>query len=1056
MPRLHQILLPLLLVACADREAAVQDLPGAHWKDPTVIREGVMPPRAHFTAYPDAAQALTGGDNPRQLSLNGLWKFHYSATPAERPQGFAAPGFDTAKWEQIPVPANWERHGYGYPIYVNIPYPFTVDPPNPPEHDNPVGSYLRSFELPAEWAGQKVFLHVGAASSAYYVWVNGQYAAYSEGSKTPSEIDITSLLQSGTNSVAIQVFRWSNGSYLEDQDFWSLSGITRGVYLSARPQTHIRDFTVNAGLTNDFQTGLLSLQVQLAGTGSEEQPSALEVQLLDGNRELSALRVTIAPGERDIHFPAEEVPGIRPWSAETPNLYSLVVSLRDAQGAVLEAFRHRVGFRELEIRNGVFRINGKAVKLKGVNLHEHHHDTGHVVDEETLLADIRMMKAANMNAVRTSHYPFPERFYELTDEYGLYVVDEANVETHGFGYAPDKTLADKPEWRAHHLDRVQRMFERDKNFASVVIWSLGNEAGDGDNIGAGYHWLKKTDPSRPVQYETEGELADVGERHSDFHSSMYWRYWDLEKYAQEHGDRPFLLIEYAHAMGNSVGNLREYWTVIREHDILSGGFIWDWVDQGLLERDARGRNYWTYGGDYGPDDVPSDGNFNMNGLLFSDRSPQPAYWEVKRAYQPLRWQPVDLNRGLLRLHNDFDFSDTSGLDLHWSLRRNGEPVAGGTLTEATPIPARGNQVLELPLPRREPGYEYHLDLWAVQRDSSPLLPAGHEVARSQFPLPGSPTVAATAPLAVGAVTVMESPQALTLRAGGVEAVFNRSTGLLEQFGTEGDALLLSPLKPEFWRAPTDNDRGSDMPARAAAWRAPALQLYALERMPEAASGIRAHYRMLGTEGRHLGDWIAQYRLHGDGRLEVNNQVQRAPDTPPWPRVGMHTTLPADYDALRWFGRGPMENYADRQLAADVGIYHSSVAAQYVPYGRPQENGYKTDTRWLSLQNSQGEGLHIQGLPLLGFSAHHYLWQDFAYGNVPDAVNPRTGNVHVNAIAPRDLVSLHIDYAQMGVGGDNSWGAQPLRRYSLAGDAYRFGFIIQAQQADGYPLAVSGE
>ncbi|GMG86146.1 glycoside hydrolase family 2 TIM barrel-domain containing protein [Biformimicrobium ophioploci] len=1044
MRRLSQILLPLILVACTGEQLPGQASTQPHWNNLEVIREGVMPPRAHFEVYPDAGLALAQGENPRKLSLNGQWRFRYSASPMQRPAGFEQAQFDDSGWDSIPVPSNWERHGYGYPIYVNIPYPFAVDLPYVPTADNPVGSYRRSFELPEQWQGHNIFLHIGAASSAYYVWVNGEYAAYSEGSKTPSEIDVTRWLKPGRNTVAIQVFRWSSGSYLEDQDFWSLSGITRDVHLSARPATHIRDFALSTDLSGDSRTGLLGLEVELAG--DTQVPVTLDVRLLDGETEILRRQAAGGAGTPRVALPASEVPQIRPWTAETPELYTLLVSLKDQEGSELEAFRHRLGFRNIEIRNGVFRINGQPVKLKGVNLHEHHHVTGHVISEETMREDIRMMKAANMNAVRTSHYPFPERFYELTDEYGLYVVDEANVETHGFGYEPDKTLAGRPEWRPHHLDRVQRMYERDKNFTSVVIWSLGNEAGDGDNIGAGYHWLKQADSSRPVQYETEGKPEDVGERHSDFHSSMYWRYWELEKYAQEHGDRPFLLIEYAHAMGNSAGNLAEYWQVIREHDNLSGGFIWDWVDQGLLERDPEGRDYWTYGGDYGPEDVPSDGNFNMNGLLFSDRSPQPAYWEVKRAYQPLRWEPVDLNRGLLILHNEFDFLDTSGLDLHWALLRNGERVAGGTLPEGEIIRAGDSRLLELRLPRRERGQEYHLNLWATERHGTVLLAGGHELARSQFALPGTIVDTGTRQDSIEA-RVSESAHAITLRAGEVEAVFSRASGLLEQFGQAGSPLLLSPLKPEFWRAPTDNDRGNGMPAWAAAWRNPATELVALEyRAGTPAGAVQAHYRFSDKDGRHLGDWRAQYRLHGDGTLEVDNRVWRNPGTPPWPRLGMHTTLPVDYSGLRWFGRGPLENYADRKLAADVGIYQSTVAKQYVPYGRPQENGYKTDTRWISLQNGMGAGLRVLGGPLLGFSAQHNLWQDFVHGNASEVVQAQRGNVHVNAIVPRQLVSLHIDHAQMGVGGDNSWGAQPLRRYTLSGDDYQYRFAMKVDQA----------
>ncbi|WP_460805592.1 glycoside hydrolase family 2 TIM barrel-domain containing protein [Microbulbifer agarilyticus] len=1008
-----------------------------HWNNPNIIREGVEPPRAHFSPYAEVSAARKGGVSERIVSLNGRWNFHFSETPDAVPSGFEQPEFDVTTWDQIPVPSNWERHGYGYPIYVNIAYPFPVDLPLVPEADNPVGSYRKQFSVPDGWRDRRTFLSIGAASSAYYVWLNGQYVGYSEGSKTPSEFDLSPWLVDGENTLAIQVYRWSSGSYLEDQDFWSLSGITRDVQLLSRPQTYLRDFSIQATPGQIANTGVLRLAADVV---EPEGADALVWVLQDGDDTLATGR---QPVMQDGSTAALEhtVDGVRWWNAEEPALYTLLLSLEDADGNTLEAVRQNVGFRSVSIRNGVFYINDRAVKLKGVNLHEHHHKTGHVIDEVTMRQDLTLMKEANMNAVRTSHYPFPERFYELTDEIGLYVVDEANVETHGFGYEPDKTLAGRPEWQAHHVDRVQRMYARDKNFPSVVIWSPGNEAGDGVNIGAAYHWLKAADGTRPVQYETEGKIEDVGERHSDFHSSMYWRYWELEEYAQTHGDRPFLLIEYAHAMGNSSGNLQDYWDVIYRHANLSGGFIWDWVDQGLLETDVEGSAFWSYGGDYGPKGVPSDGNFNMNGLLFSDRSRQPAYWEVKRIYQPLRWTAMDLHRGWLEIQSRFDFQSLEDVTLHWEWLLDGESVLRGSDPHFQSLPAGAKRALNLSVPKFASVGEYHLDVWITLNRGQGVLQEDHELARQQFALP-------VLEVGVnGAVNTLH-PKAdirpedtqIVLSAGAAQARISRRSGLLESFVYEGRELLLSPLRPNFWRAPTDNDRGSDSVTWAAPWRSPALDLetFTFTETSGDAPEVTAHLRVRDDQsGSDLGAWKLRYQLTEAGALRIYSEVSRKDGTPLWPRVGLQASLPRAMDQVRWFGRGPYENYADRIAAADVGIYNNRVADHYVPYGRPQENGYKTDTRWLTLLDAHGNGVRITGEPNFSFSVQHNFAEDFEFGNLPTAIDPERGNVHLNAVVPRDLVVLNLDRGQMGVGGDNSWGGITLRRYTLAGDRYNF-------------------
>jgi beta-galactosidase len=954
------------------------------------------------------------------------------------------------------VPSNWERHGHGYPIYINVPYPFEIDEPNVPTEKNPVGSYLRNFDLAESWSGRDIFLQFGGVSSAFYVWINGEYVGYSEGSKTPSEFNVTPFVRPGNNSIAVEVYRWSTGSYLEDQDFWSLSGIQRDVSLYARPRQRLRDFFVHTGLTNGYTDADFRLEVELHNADPQPADVAFFARVLDGGQVVFAgsREVTLQPGDSMLEL-AQVLPAVNPWSAEIPNLYTLVMELKNGSGELLETVSREIGFRSVEIRNGRFMVNGERVKLKGTNLHEHHDVTGHVIDEATMLQDIRMMKAANLNAVRTSHYPFPERFYELTDKHGLYVVDEANIESHGYGYDHDKTLGNKPHWKEHHLDRTRRVVERDKNFPSVVIWSLGNEAGDGVNLGATYHWIKSRDLSRPVQYETEGNIEEVGERHSDFHSSMYWRYWDMEEYAQTHNDRPFVLIEYAHSMGNSTGNLKEYWDVIDRYDILAGGFIWDWVDQGLLEHDEEGNPYWTYGGDYGPADVPSSGNFNFNGVVFPDRRAQPAYWEVKRVYQHIGFSMPDPVSGQLLLENQYDFMSLNGLDLHWQWLENGKPAASGHIDNLATLPGE-TSVLQLweEAPEMKLGHEYHLNLQVLSPGQRDLLPAGHVFAETQFELTEPAGRVAGAGQRCRKVSLKTMADRFSLSCGEVVIGIDRSSGLLSSIEIRGEELLLQALKPNFWRAPTDNDFGNYMPDWAAAW-AEAVdhrELLSLEVIEEDSSGVKlqASYRFSDAKGQPVAAWATRFSFDTSGELHVQNRFSKEEGQPVVPRIGMNVELRADLEQVSWFGRGPFENYSDRKQAANVGQYSNRVSDHYVPYMRPQENGYKTDVRWLRLHDNGSLGLEVRADELISFGVHHNRLQDFV-PPVKIAITSEDGpgareneervNIHVNDIVPRDLVSLDIDLGQMGVGGDDSWGKRTLMKYSFTESVYSYGFTL---------------
>lgn len=1014
------------------------------WNDINVIRENTEAPRAHF---------IPGRVDPsdiRQLSLNGTWRFNYSDSPSARPPVFYATSFDVSTWDEIPVPSNWERHGYGYPIYINVPYAFEIDEPNVPTEKNPVGSYRRDFDVPATWDGDEIFLQFGAVSSAFYVWINGEYVGYSEGSKTASEFRVTDKIIAGSNSIAVEVYRWSTGSYLEDQDFWSLSGIQRDVTLYARPRARVRDYFVHAGLTHNYTDGDFHLELALTNDADATVTEAATVEIRDGSRVVysQTADIELQPGDTNYSF-ATTLDNVRPWSAEYPNQYNLSINLGD------EVISQKIGFRTIEIRNGRFMVNGKLVKLKGVNLHEHDEVTGHVVSDATMLEDIRLMKAANMNAVRNSHYPHQERWYELTSEHGLYMVDEANIESHGYGYDHDKTLGNKPHWMPHHLDRTRRMLERSKNFPSVVIWSLGNEAGDGVNLGATYNWIKSRDLSRPVQYETEGDIEEVGERHSDFHSSMYWRHWDLEEYAQTHNDRPFVLIEYSHAMGNSSGNLREYWDVINKHDVLAGGFIWDWVDQGLIEHDEDGNPYWTYGGDYGPADAPSSGNFNFNGLVFPDRRVQPAYWEVKRVYQHVAFESDNLVNGDLIIHNNYDFTNLSEFELHWQISADGTVIQRGIIDDLNVAPESSADIW-LPYNMRafRAGPEHHLLLQLVAHEARGLMPPGHIYAERQFALPVKAMLGESMLETLhGTVAVERSDAALLIRARDVSVSFDSATGLLVSIRHSDKELLQAPLVPNFWRAPTDNDFGNYMPAWAAMWeqagRNRKLDSFAVNIDAPCCAKVTAMYSFADDRGKKLATWTATYEVTADGRVNIDNEFTRNADLPVMPRIGMNVELIRSLQQVEWFGRGPHENYSDRKESANVGRYTNTVADHYVPYMRPQENGYKTDVRWLSLSDAES-GLLIVAGDLISFGVSHNRLIDF----VPpvkiaitseDGPGARTNdervNVHVNDVKPRDLVSLDIDLGQMGVGGDDSWGKRTLQQYSLNESSYQYSFTL---------------
>ena len=1034
---------------CALANAAAQSKL-EDWENPALPHAGTWAPRAQFVPFPDAAAALRlrPEQSPRYLSLNGPWKFRWSARPDDRPLDFWKPKADVSAWREIPVPSDWMFEGYDDAIYVNSPYEYAVNPRPPfvPHDHNPVGSYRRTFTVPAEWDGMKVFLHFGGVKSFFYVWVNGHKLGFSKDSKTPAAFDITPYLKAGENVLAAEVYRWSDGSYLECQDFWRLAGIERDVYLTAAPQTFIDDFKVLAGLDEAYRNGRLRVEVQVGTPGAGSPAPAVLVTVYDaaGKKVLAdRAKAGEAKGSRLAFGLDGTIADVRRWSAETPDLYRLSIELKDAQGRTAEAVASKIGFRTSEIKDGRLLVNGVPVLLKGVNRHEHDPLTGHVISEESMRQDIELMKRSNINAVRTCHYPNDPLWYELCDEYGLYLVDEANIESHGMGYGPE-SLAKDPAWETAHLDRIERMYERDKNHPSIIIWSLGNEAGDGVNFEKAYAWLKKADPARPVQYE-RAELRP----HTDIYCPMYDSIEAIVKYASTKQARPLIQCEYAHSMGNSTGNLQDYWDAIESHDQLQGGFIWDWVDQGFAAKTSKGEPFWTFGGDYGPADVPSDQNFCCNGLVAPDRTPHPALFEVRKVYQYAKLRAVDLAAGRIEVRNRYVFVNLDRFDLAWELAASGKVMASGTVHCPAVAPGAGATV-RLPLPRfqAQPGVEYFLNVSLKSREAWAGVPKGHVVASEQFPLAAPPAPEGQAEQGQSAPTIDDGPRFVRVAGRDFAVRFDRLTGGLDSFSVDGRELVAAGIEPNYWRAPTDNDFGNQMPRRLSVWRSASLyrDLRAIE-VRESGPGqatVTVVYSLAGGQATQT----LEYAIGGDGRIVLTSRLKLRDQAklPEMPRIGVKMAVPAAFDRIQWFGRGPFESYWDRKTAAFVGLYDMT-AAEPCPYVAPQEYGNRSDTRWLAVRDADGRGLLIAGDPVLGFSAHPF-WPE-------DLTLPSRGAKHPPEIQRRDFVCLTLDHAQMGVGGDDSWGARIHPQYTLPAKDMVFTVTFRPLRPGDLPVATEG-
>ena len=1014
------------------------------WQDPQVNSIGREPMSAHFLPYVSSEAAWAQYQLPadrryevnstaeRRRSLDGTWLFHFSKNPQEAPKGFEKPGASTRGWSRIEVPGSWELQGFDAPIYTDTRYPFPPNPPFVPQDYNPVGCYVREFTVPAEWRGMDIFLDFEGVESAYYVWVNGQLAGYAEDSRLPSHFNISKLLKGGKNRLAVKVFRYSDGSYLEGQDYWKYSGIERSVYLTARPQSRVKDFHLQADLVNGYRDGQLALELKLQTPQAGQQ---LTVKVMDGDKALCSRTFTPATAADTLFQMKEALGNVRPWNAETPNTYALLVSLTDAQGRETEAFAHRFGFRTVEMKNGMQLINGQAVLFRGVNRHEHDAHKGRTITVASMLEDIRLMKQHNLNGVRNCHYPNNAAWYDLCTEYGLYLVDEANIESHGMSDHKDRTLANYPDWERPFKERMTRMIARDRNFTAIVTWSMGNESGYGKHFETLYDLTHSIDASRPVQYEGGGYNAK-----SDIYCPMYARIWALRRHINQRDPRPMIMCEYAHAMGNSVGNLQDYWDLIYKYDQLQGGFIWDWVDQTFAIKDEKQKDIWAFGGDMGFVGIVNDSNFCANGLVAADRSLHPHIKEVKKVLQYIKLEPMPFTTNRLLLTNRHDFIGLEDYRLCWAVECEGEAVQQGTM-EFPVVAPRSQAIIELPLkPLPADGREYFLTLRSITKQEAPLIPAGFEVATDQYLLAaGTPAQPAGWTQQAG-VTLNETPQAIEVTADDRRIVFSRQHGELTELSLSGENLLLEGLRPNFWRPLTDNDVPNDHLERCATWRHAAEQarLTALkaDRQADGKVLVTATYRLEEQES----DLTVSYLIGANAAMQVTMHFipgQKA--LPEMPRLGMRMVLKGSYDQMEWMGRGPQENYADRYTGALMGRYQATVWEQYHPYVRAQETANHTDVRWFTLRNGEARGIRVTGCEPLSVSAWNFPQQDIDYR--PSQVERR----HGGSIERKDMVWLNIDHRQMGVGGDNTWGAQVHPEYTITPHEWSYSFFVEMIQ-----------
>lgn len=1010
------------------------------WLDPEVNEVNTMAPRAAFFAYEteNLAKADQKARSERYLSLEGKWKFNFSKDHDKAPRDFYSLKYDDSQWTDFPVPGILELNGYGDAIYSNNGYPwrtqFRPEPPFVEERNNYTGSYRKMVTVPADWKGERIYLHVGSATSNLMVWVNGKFVGYSEDSKVSAEFDLTKYLTPGKeNLIAMQVMRWCDGSYLEDQDFWRFTGIAREVYLYARPQAHIADLFITPDLVNNYQDG--TLEVKLNAVGAKGETVMFSLKDKEGKEVAAQTAKVGGNGEVKVNF---DIKNPLKWTAETPNLYTLYTTLMDGK-QVAEVVPQRVGFRKVEIKNAQVLVNGQPVLFKGANRHELDPVTGYVVSMDRMLEDIRVMKELNINAVRTCHYPNDPRWYELCDIYGIYMVAEANIESHGMGYG-DKTLAKEPTYEKAHLERNESNIKIYKNHPSIIFWSVGNEAGYGPNFEKAYDLVKAYDPSRPCQYEQAGQNGKT-----DIFCPMYYDYGGCDKYSQGDNPRPLIQCEYAHAMGNSMGGFKEYWDMVRKYPKYQGGFIWDFVDQGLRVKNKQG--IYAYGGDFGRYPT-SDHNFNCNGIINPDRKPNPHANEVRYYYQNIWATAKDLKAGEVEVYNENFFKSLDDVELQWTLESEGKVLANGR--NALDIPAQQKRVVKLDgysLPADVKG-EVVLNLDFVLKKAEPMLDAGYAVAREQFVVnPYTfPTMESVLAVTSGKydtrkVEKEEKVAWVTLSAGNTSVTFNHWNGWIDYLDVDGKPMLEEgyAITPDFWRAPTDNDYGAGTQRKLHAWKNPEMKMKSfkvVENEGKAEKGVEVVYDMPSVEAT----LTMTYTLTPAGELVVNEAMtvnKDAKHKPELMRYGMQLVMPKAYNMLTYYGKGPGENYIDRNNGDRLGVYDAKVADQYWGYVRPQESGNKTEVRYWQVKDENGKGLEFYSFAPMECSTLNYLASD-----LDDGWDKNAHQSHSGDLTPRDFSVVKLAARQRGLACVNSWGAIPLEQYRMPYQDYSFTYVIR--------------
>ena len=997
------------------------------WKDPTINEVNRAPMHTNYFAYESADMAKKGvkENSANFMSLNGTWKFFWVKDADARPTDFWKPGFNDKGWNDLPVPGLWELHGYGDPIYVNIGYAwrnqFKNNPPYVPTENNHVGSYRKEITIPASWKGKDIIAHFGSATSNMYLWVNGKYVGYSEDSKLEAEFNLTPYLKPGQkNLIAFQIFRWCDGTYLEDQDFFRYSGIGRDCYLYARDKKRIEDIRVTPDLDTEYKNGSLNIALQMKGNGK------VNLTLKDASgKEIASTQATQGKATIEVQNPHK-------WTAETPYLYTLYASLEGSD----EVIPVKVGFRKVELKNAQVWVNGQPILFKGANRHELDPDGGYVISRERMIQDIQIMKQFNLNAVRTCHYPDNNLWYELCDQYGIYVVAEANIESHGIGYGKE-TLAKRDDYALAHMQRNQRNVQRGFNHPSVLIWSLGNEAGYGPNFEAAYDWIKAEDPSRLVQYEQAGRTGKT-----DIYCPMYLGYNRTEEYSKDDQyQKPLIQCEYAHAMGNSEGGFKEYWDIIRKYPKYQGGFIWDFVDQSVRWTGKNGKMIYGYGGDFNRYDA-SDLNFCDNGLISPDRVPNPHMYEVGYFYQNIWTNPADIKNGEISIFNEYFFRDLSAYYLEWQVLKGGEVMRSGRVEDLNVGPQQTVKI-KLPIGKTCQCTEWLLNVAYKLKNTEGLLPAGHTVAKQQLVL--NPYKAPSMELKnqaksnqdVVEPTVKDNDeQYLIVDGENFRIEFDKSNGYLSKYQVNGLDMMKegSYLQPNFWRAPTDNDFGARLQVKYAVWKNPEIKLVSMQqRIENQQAVIESAYELPEVSAK----LNLTYVINNEGTMKVTQKMttDKNAKVSNLFRFGMQMQMPRSFDKVAYYGRGPVENYIDRKANADLGIYHQSVAEQFYAYIRPQENGTKSDIRWWKTLNASGHGIQVVAAEPFSASALHYTIE-----SLDEGLYKKQG--HSQEVEEADLTNFCFDLIQAGLGCEDSWGRIARPEYQIPYGDYEFTFILK--------------